>query len=45
MLTPELVDEPLRRHRLVRMQEQQRQHGALIPSGQRHGEPFVEHLE
>ena len=45
MLAPELVDETLGRDRLVRAQEQQRQHGALIPAAQADGVSFVEHLE
>ena len=39
VLAPELVDEALRRDRLVRAQEQQRQQRALIPAAERHRQP------
>jgi hypothetical protein len=45
MLSPELVDETLRRDRLVRPQQEQRQQRALVPAAERHGCLPVEHLE
>ena len=45
MLAPELIDEALRRDRLVGVQEQDREQRSLIPSAERNGLLPVEHLE
>jgi hypothetical protein len=45
VLAPELVDEPLGRHRLARAQEQQGQERTLVAAAQLHGPVAVEHLE
>ena len=44
MFSPQLVDEALRRDRLVDPQEQQSRHTLVAPA-ERDGRPVVEHLE
>ena len=44
-LSPQLVDQPLRAQRLVGMQQQQREQGALLAPAERHHATVVEDLE
>ena len=45
VLAPETVDEPLGGDRLVRPQEQQREHGPLVAAAERHDPTAVDDLE
>jgi len=42
---PELLDELIRGHHLVRAQEQEREQGALIPAADRDRNAICRHLE
>jgi hypothetical protein len=44
-LTPQLVDQPIGRQRLVGMQQQQREQRALLAPAERHHTALIEDLE
>ena len=44
-LAPELVDQPLARDHLVRMEEQHREERLLLGRAERHGQSVVEHMQ